>query len=62
MAASRFIEEESGIFTRRFRRRQDGYYAGDFSQAPPTVPDLRATLSRLGVVSAAGIGTSVPSR
>lgn len=62
MAASRFIEEESGTYTRRFRRRHNGYYAGDFSQAPLTVPDLRATFSRLGVVSSAGIGTFMPSR
>ncbi len=62
MAASRFAEAESGISTRRFWRRHNGYYAGDFSHVPRTVPDLRATFSRLGVVSSGGIGTSVLSR
>lgn len=43
MAASRFIEEESGTYTGRFRHPHNGYYAGDFSQTPVTVPDLRLT-------------------
>ncbi len=32
MAASRFIEEESGSYTNRIRHPHNGYYAGDFSQ------------------------------
>ena len=43
MAASRFIEEESGADIARRPRRHNGYYAGDFSQMPLTVPDLRLT-------------------
>lgn len=46
MAASRIIEEESGTYTGRPRRRHNGYYAGDFSQAPLTVPELRMVLPR----------------
>jgi hypothetical protein len=41
MAASRFIEEESGTDTARPRHPHNGYYAGDFSGRPLTVPDLR---------------------
>ena len=44
MAASRFIEEESGTYTSRYRHPHNGYYAGDFSQMPVTVPDWRLTL------------------
>jgi hypothetical protein len=32
MAASRFIEEESGSYTTRIRHPHNGYYAGDFSR------------------------------
>ena len=32
MAASLFIEEESGTYTARSRHPHNGYYAGDFSQ------------------------------
>ncbi len=32
MAASRFIEEESGSYTTRIRHPHNGYYAGDFYQ------------------------------
>jgi hypothetical protein len=46
MAASRFSEEESGTYTGRPRRRHNGYYAGDFSNAPLTVPELRMVLPR----------------
>ncbi len=35
MAASLFIEEESGSYTARFQHPHNGYYAGDFSQTPP---------------------------
>ena len=31
MAASLFIEEESGIYTARIRHPHNGYYAGDFA-------------------------------
>ena len=34
MAASLFIEEESGTYTGRIRHSHNGYYAGDFSQTP----------------------------
>jgi hypothetical protein len=43
MAASRFIEEESGTDTSRPRHPHNGYYAGDFSQVPLAVPELRLT-------------------
>jgi hypothetical protein len=48
MAASRFIEEESGTYTARFQHPHNGYYAGDFSQRPLvriTLPTLSAALS-----------------
>jgi hypothetical protein len=32
MAASLFIEEESGTYTAPFQHPHNGYYAGDFSQ------------------------------
>jgi hypothetical protein len=32
MAASLFIEEESGTYTPRSRHPHNGYFAGDFSQ------------------------------
>jgi len=32
MAASRFIEQETGTYT-GFRHQHNGYYAGDFSQS-----------------------------
>ena len=28
------IEEETGTYTARFRHPHNGYYAGDFSEAP----------------------------
>ena len=34
MAASLFIEEESGTYTAPFQHPHNGYYAGDFSEAP----------------------------
>jgi hypothetical protein len=34
MAASRFVEEESGTYTTRFQHPHNGYYAGDFSHTP----------------------------
>ena len=46
MAASRFVEEESGTYTGSRRHPHNGYYAGDFSQAPLTVPKLRKVLPR----------------
>lgn len=45
MASSRFVEEESGTYTGGAPRHpHNGYYAGDFSQAPLTVPELRLVL------------------
>jgi hypothetical protein len=41
MAASLLIEEESGTYTGRIRHRHNGYYAGDFSQTPPSGSELR---------------------
>jgi hypothetical protein len=42
MAASLFIEEESGTYTARFRRHpHNGYYAGDFSQQSRAGSELR---------------------
>ena len=41
MAASLFIEEESGTYTAPFRHPHNGYYAGDFSQTSPSGSDLR---------------------
>jgi hypothetical protein len=32
MAASQFIEEETGSYAARVRHPHNGYYAGDFSQ------------------------------
>ena len=34
MASSIFIEEETGTYHARPRRRHNGYYAGDFSGQP----------------------------
>jgi len=39
MAASLFIEEESG-YTARFRHPHNGYYAGDFSQTSRSGSEL----------------------
>jgi len=61
MAASRFNEEESGTYTGRPRRRHNGYYAGDFSLAPLTVPELRLTFLRPDAFSSARTGTALPS-
>lgn len=44
MAASLFIEEESGSYTARFRHPHRGYYAGDFSQTSPVRSRLAVTL------------------
>ena len=41
MAASLFIEEESGTHTAR--HPHDGYYAGDFSHASPSGAELRGS-------------------
>jgi hypothetical protein len=41
MAASLFIEEESGTYTTRPRHPHNGYYAGDFSRVPWTGSGLR---------------------
>ena len=41
MAASLFIEEESGTYTPRSRHPHNGYFAGDFSQMPWTGSELR---------------------
>jgi hypothetical protein len=35
MAASLYVEEESGSYTARFQHPHNGYYAGDFSQTSP---------------------------
>jgi hypothetical protein len=50
MAASRLIEDESGTCTARLRPRRNGSCAGDFSQAPLTVPDLRLTYLNTGAL------------
>ena len=44
MASSRIIEEESGTYTGAPRHPHNGYYAGDFSNVPLTVPELRLVL------------------
>ena len=41
MAASLFIEEESGTYTARSRHPHNGYYAGDFSQSSRADSELR---------------------
>ena len=41
MAASLFIEEESGTYTARFQHPHNGYYAGDFSQRAWSGSELR---------------------
>lgn len=43
MATSRLVEEESGTDIARPQRRHNGYYAGDFTQMPLAVLDLRST-------------------
>ena len=43
MAASLFIEEESGTYTARFRHPHNGYYAGDFSQTSRSGSELRVS-------------------
>lgn len=45
MAASLFIEEESGTCTGRSRHPHNGYYAGDFSQTTWSGSDLRPSLA-----------------
>ena len=44
MASERIIEEESGTYSGTFRHPHNGYYAGDFSQVPLNVPELRLVL------------------
>ena len=46
MAASLFIEEESGTYTGRFRHSHNGYYAGDFSQRSQVGSELRMSCTR----------------
>ena len=42
MAASLFIEEDSGTYTAQFRRHpHNGYYAGDFSKTCRSGSELR---------------------
>ena len=50
MAASRIIEEETGTWS-GLRHKHNGYYAGDFSQAPfrPLVPAPGSNPTRLTV-------------
>ncbi len=55
MAASRFIEEESGSYTTRIRHPHNGYYAGDFSGAPRSGSDGR--MPRVATV----IPTAIPA-
>jgi hypothetical protein len=45
MAASLFIEEESGTDTARPRHPHNGYYAGDFSQTSWSAAKLRPALA-----------------
>ena len=40
MAATRTIEIETGTFTGSPRNPHQGYYAGDFSRRPISVPTL----------------------
>jgi hypothetical protein len=61
MAASRFIEEESGTCIVPVRHRHNGYYAGDFSHTPLTVPELRLTFFRPDAISSTRTGTPHPS-
>jgi hypothetical protein len=42
---SHIIEEESGTFVPRAQHAHNGYYAGDFSDVPVVVPDLRFLLT-----------------
>ena len=42
MAASRFIEQETGTYT-EFRHQHNGYYAGDFSQNSRSGSERRAS-------------------
>jgi len=42
MAASRFIEQETGTYT-GFRHQHNGYYAGDFSQSSRSGSERRVT-------------------
>ena len=44
MAASLFVEEESGTYTARFQHPHNGYYAGDFSQTSPVRSKLSFAL------------------
>jgi hypothetical protein len=43
MAASLFIEEESGTYGGQIRHSHNGYYAGDFSHTPRTAPELHVS-------------------
>ena len=42
MAASRFIEQETGTYT-EFRHQHNGYYAGDFSQSSRSGAERRVS-------------------
>ena len=42
MAASRFIEQETGTYT-GFRHQHNGYYAGDFSQSSRSGSERRVS-------------------
>ena len=69
MAASRIIEEETGTWS-GLRHKHNGYYAGDFSDAPfrPLVPVSGSNPTRLTVRAdrprtartAAGAVTQIP--
>ena len=62
MAASRIIEEETGTWS-GLRHKHNGYYAGDFSDAPfrPLVPVSGSNPTRL-TVSADGHGRDTQNR
>jgi hypothetical protein len=45
MAASLFIEEESGTYTARSLHPHNGYYAGDFSQTSRSGSERRPALA-----------------
>jgi hypothetical protein len=42
---SHIVEEESGTYVSRHDHAHNGYYAGDFSAVPFTVPGVRLPLS-----------------
>jgi len=53
MAASLIIEEESGTYRPRPRRRHNGYYAGDFSGQPLRLLTYRSGRWQTKIVSPA---------